>query len=164
MSIRRTIPAVVGLCLLPLLFATAAAQADDKPIVENAARSKFQKIPNLPACITAAVAQGDPSKGASVLIVKGASGCRAPWHFHTPNEQVMMVSGVGRMEMKGEQGVNLRAGGFAYAPVKHVHQFTCVGGPCSFFLHSDGPFDIHYVDQGGNEISTEQALSKRHKT
>jgi len=66
--------------------------------------------------------------------------------------------------MKGEQAVNLRTGGFAYAPVKHVHQFTCVGGPCSFFLHSDGTFDIHHVDQSGNEISTEQALSKRHKT
>ncbi len=96
-------------------------------------------------------------------MVKCTRGCKAPWHFHTPNEQLMMVSGIGRLEMKGEQAVNLRAGGFAYAPIKHVHQFTCVGGPCSFFLHSDGPFDIHYVDQYGTEIPTEQALSKRQK-
>jgi len=68
------------------------------------------------------------------------------------------------LEIKGEQAVNLGTGGVAYAPVKHEHQLTCVGGPCSFFLHSDGTFDIHYVDQSGNEISTEQALSKRHKT
>jgi mannose-6-phosphate isomerase-like protein (cupin superfamily) len=156
MWIRWRIPAAVGLFLLPLLFATAAAQGDDKPIIQNAAPGKFQKIPNLPDCVTAAVEQGDPTKG--------ASGCRVPWHFHTPNEQLMMISGVGRVETKGEQAVNLRAGGFAYAPVKHVHQFTCVGGPCSFFLHSDAPFDIHYVDQSGNEMSTEQALSTRHKT
>ena len=161
---RSKMPAAVGFCFLPLLFTTATAQGDDKPIVQNAAPARFHKIPNLPDCITAAVEQGDPMKGASVLIVKGASGCRAPWHFHTPNEQLMMISGVGRVEMKGEQAVSLRTGGFAYAPVKHVHQFTCVGGPCSFFLHSDAPFDIHYVDQSGNEISTEQALSKRHKT
>lgn len=63
---------------------------------------------------------------------------------------------------EGEHAVNLRTGGFAYAPGKHVHQFTCVGEPCSFFLHSDAPFDIHYVDQSGNEIAVEQALSKRH--
>src|SRR2546425_12036710 len=91
MWIRCKIATAVGLLLLPLPFATAAAQADDKPIVQNAAPGKFQKIPNLPDCITAAVEQGDPTKGASVLIVKGASGCRAPWHFHTPNEQLMMI-------------------------------------------------------------------------
>ena len=94
MWIRWTIPAAVDLFLLPVVFATAAAQADEKPIIQNAAPGKFQKIPNLPACITAAVDQGDPAKGASVLIIKGTRGCRAPWHFHTPNEQLMMISGV----------------------------------------------------------------------
>jgi quercetin dioxygenase-like cupin family protein len=162
MCIHGKLLTAVGFLLLPSVVATASAQQDDKPIVQNTPPGQFQKIPNLPDCITAAVEQGDPTKGASVLLVKGASGCKAPWHFHTPNEQVMMLSGVGRVEMKGEPAVSLRAGGFAYAPVKHVHQFTCVGGPCSFFLHSDAPFDIHYVDQGGNEISSEQALSKRH--
>ena len=72
----------------------------------------------------------------------------------------MMVSGVGRVEMKGQTAVTLRSGGFAYAPAKHVHQFACVSRPCSFFLRSDGPFDIHYVDQNGNEIPPEQALKK----
>jgi len=160
---RGKILTATGLFLLPLLFATALGQGDDKPIVQTTPPGRFQKIPNLPDCITAAVEQGDPTKGASVLMVKGARGCKAPWHFHTANEQLMMVSGVGRVEVKGEQAVNLHTGGFAYAPVRHVHQFTCVGGSCSFFLHSDAPFDIHYVDQSGNEISTEQALSKRHK-
>jgi len=146
MWIRAKIPTALGLCWLPVLFGTVAGQEDDKPIVQNASTSTFQKMPNLPDCITAAVEQGDPTKGASVLIVKGANGCKAPWYFHIPNEQLMMVSGVGRVKVKGEQAVNLRAGGFAYAPVKHVHQFTCVGGPCSFCLHSDARFDIHYVD------------------
>ncbi len=154
---------VMGLLSLPWLVAPASGQQDDKPIVQNTPPEKFQKVPNLPDCITAAVEQGDPAKGASVLLVKGTGGCKAPWHFHTPNEQLMMVSGVGRVERKGEQAVSLRTGGFAYAPPKHVHQFTCVGGPCSFFLHSDAPFDIHYVNQNGNEIPTEQALSKGHK-
>src|SRR2546425_1199767 len=72
MWIRCRIPTAVGLFLLPALCATAAAQGDDKPIVQNAAPGRFQKIPNLPDCITAAVEQGDPTKGASVLLVKGA--------------------------------------------------------------------------------------------
>ena len=152
-----------GVVLLSLMTATAVAQQTDKPVVQNTSPSQFQKNPGLPDCLTLAVERGDPSNGPSILLVKGTKGCSAPWHFHSPNEQLMMVSGTGRMEMKGEPAVNLHSGGFAYAPVKHVHQFTCVGGPCSFFLHSDGPFDIHYVDQNGSEIPAEQVLHKQHK-
>jgi len=143
--------------------ATAVAQQTDKPVAQNTTPTQFQKHPALPDCLTLAVERGDPSSGPSILLVKGTKGCSAPWHFHSPNEQLMMVSGTGRVEMKGEAAVNLHSGGFAYAPVKHVHQFTCVGGPCSFFLHSDGPFDIHYVDQNGTEIPTDQALHRQRK-
>ena len=103
----------LALGLLPLLFTTAQEQQDVKPIVQNTGAVKFQKLPNLPDCITAAVEQGDPANGPSVLVVKGGTGCSAPWHFHTPNEQLMMISGTGRVEMKGEHAVTLRAGGFA---------------------------------------------------
>jgi hypothetical protein len=37
------------------------------------------------------------------------------WHWHTPNEHLMLVSGRARQE-------------------------------CVMYVHSDGPFDIHYVD------------------
>src|SRR2546426_8952571 len=156
MWIRCKIATAVGLLLLPLLFATAAAQADDKPIVQNAAPGRFQKIPNLPDCITAAVERGDPTKSASVLIVKGASGCRAPWHFHTPNEQLMMISGVGRVEMKGEQAVNLRTGGFAHAPLYQVHPVPCGGGPRLFFLPPHRPLCISFMPPRGNRNFTGQ--------
>ena len=42
-------------------------------------------------------------------------------------------------------------------PGKGVHQFTCVLA-CTFFLTSDGAFDIHYVDSEGKEIPPDQAL------
>ena len=158
----RTQCGVVLLSLLAAPAPTAVAQQADKPIVQNTTPAQFQKNPGLPDCLTLAVERGDPSQGASILLVKGTAGCSAPWHFHSPNEQLMMVSGTGRVEMKGEPAVNLHPGGFAYAPMKHVHQFTCVGAPCSFFLHSDGPFDIHYVNSEGDEISPNEALHKQH--
>src|SRR5437660_12928017 len=105
MLIRCKIPAAVGLFFLPLLFTTAPAQGDAKPIVQNAVPGRFQKIPNLPDCITAAVERGDPTKGASVLIVKGTSGCTTPWHFHTPNEPLMTISGAGWATMNDNQAV-----------------------------------------------------------
>ena len=67
MWIRCKIIALTGFALLSLLVPAASGQQDDKPIVQNTAPGKFQKIPNLPDCITAAVEQGDPTKGASVL-------------------------------------------------------------------------------------------------
>ena len=153
-----------GVVLFSLMTAaTAVAQQADKPMAQNTTPAQFQRNPGLPDCLTLAVERGDPSKEASILLVKATTGCKAPWHFHSPNEQLMMVSGTGRVEMKGKAPVNLHAGGFAYAPVKHVHQFTCLGAPCSFFLHSDAPFDIHYVDKDGNEIPADQALNKQHK-
>ena len=61
------------------------------------------------------------------------------------------------MEMKDGKPVTLRAGGFALMPSKHVHRFSCVKS-CTFFVHSDSAFDIHYVDGQGQEISLDEAL------
>src|SRR5437879_7686441 len=82
-----------GVALLSLMTATAVAQQTDKPVVQNTSPSQFQKNPGLPDCLTLAVERGDPSNGPSILLVKGTRGCSAPWHFHSPNEQLMMVSG-----------------------------------------------------------------------
>jgi hypothetical protein len=40
-----------------------------------------------------------------------------------------------------------------------THDFACTAA-CSFFISADGPFDIHYVDDAGTEITPEQALPK----
>src|SRR5437870_942026 len=93
--------AVAAICLLPLALVTATATAQERgtQITQNSAPEQFQKVPNIPDCATAAVQQGDPAKGVSVLLIKGTAGCNVPWHFHTPNEQLMMVSGTGRVQM-----------------------------------------------------------------
>ena len=123
----------------------------------NVADMKFVQFPGMPACSTGSVQSGDPSKGPSVILAKVATGCTFPWHWHTPAETLMIVSGVARVEMKDGKPVTLRAGGFALMPSKHVHRFSCVTS-CAFFVHSDAAFDIHYVDGQGQEISPEEAL------
>jgi len=84
-------------------------------------------------------------------------------HFHTPTEQVVMVSGTARMQMKGDQPQILKAGAFAIAPSRHPHQVTCTSA-CEFYVVSDGPFDVHYIDDGGNEISFELAVKSLGKS
>ena len=51
----------------------------------------------------------------------------------------------------------LGPGDTIYLPGKHHHQFTCVSS-CTFYDVTEGTFDIHYVDKGGNEIKPEEAF------
>src|SRR5205085_298186 len=109
-----------------VLGCAMVAGADDMGVLRNLAENKFELLRGMPTCVTMAVESGDPTKGASVIVFKGTAGCTIPWHWHTPTEQVMIVSGSAKVEMKasGKTAV-LGPGGFAMMPSKHVHQFTC---------------------------------------
>ena len=131
--------------------------AAGEPAAHNMAEMKFGTITALPTCMSGAVQNGDPGKGAFIILVKLATGCSIPWHWHSASEYLMIVSGTGRVEMKDGPSQTLRAGGFALLPAHHVHQFLCKN-KCTFFFYSDGAFDIHYVDAQGTEISPDDAL------
>lgn len=156
----------VGWLLLPMLAAClagatgAAAQATAmQPVINKAATAHFGTLPVLPSCLTFAVESGDPNTGPSVLLAKLAPGCNVPWHWHTPNESVMVVSGAIELQAKGQKAAVLRHGDFGLMPSHHVHFGKAVGAaPCTFFLYSDGAFDIHYVNAAGIEIPMAEAL------
>ena len=152
------------LAVLVLGSTVQPARADDssKMVYAAGATAKFTNMPGLPTCSTLSVLNGDPSKGGSVILVKTATGCVVPWHWHTPTEQLMILSGRGKAEMKDGAPVSLHAGDYLSMPSKGVHQFTCVSA-CTFFLSSDGVFDIHYVDASGKEISPDEALKSKAK-
>lgn len=159
------------LAVCTLLFATLAicpvlvsAQAEGSKMAHaKPASAKFVTFPGLPACSKGSVLNGDPSKGGSVILIKTASGCVVPWHWHTPTEQLMFVAGSGKGEMKDGAPVLLHTGDYLSLVSKSVHQFTCVAA-CTFFLASDAAFDIHYVDKDGKEISSDEALKSKAKT
>ena len=140
----------------------ADGATDAAAMARNVGDQKFDHIPGTPDCMLGTALSGDPGKGAALLMAKFASGCTVPWHWHTPDEHLMLASGVGRVEMKDTKPVVLRSGGYAMMPSKHVHQFTCVSS-CVAFLRTDGVFDMHYVDAGGKEITPDDALKKKKK-
>ena len=136
-----------------------AAQNADQPIVNPAAAAKFGAVPNTPACFTIAVEKGDPTKGPSVILAKFAPGCIAPFHWHTPSETAMIVSGSLETQMQGDKTIVGHRGDFVFLPAHHVHRATCQGAvPCLVFLTSDAAFDIHWVNADGKEISLEEAM------
>ena len=153
----------LAFCLALAPAATAQAQESAPIAGKNVAEMKFVQLPGLPTCAQASVQNGDPSKGPSIILAKMAAGCAFPWHWHTPNENLMIVSGAGRAEMKDGKSVTLRAGGFARMPSKHVHQFACAKA-CMLYVFSDAAFDMHYVDDAGRDISPADALRRVHET
>jgi quercetin dioxygenase-like cupin family protein len=124
---------------------------------QNVSEMKFVTIPGLPTCTTGSVQSGNPTKGPSFILAKAPAGCSVPWHWHTANEHLMLVSGSARLEMKDGKSLTLLAGGFALMPTREVHQFSCLT-ECILYVYSDVAFDIHYVDKSGNEISPADAL------
>ncbi|MDE2234987.1 MAG: cupin domain-containing protein [Gammaproteobacteria bacterium] len=157
---------IVNLLLLmtaALFSSTATAEPMQtvgmQPVALNLSQQKFSPAPGYPACMSMAVLSGNPAKEPSLIVLKFKSGCTVPWHWHTPNEHLMLASGVGKAEMKGGKMVTLKSGGYVLVPAHEVHMFTCKYR-CVLFLSSDGPFDTHYVDATGNEIPPEQALKK----
>ena len=136
-----------------------AQGTEEKAIVSTAAAAKFAAVPNAPDCFTVAVEKGDPATGPSVMLAKFAPGCVAPWHWHTPSETVMLVSGSLEVQMKDDKAFVAHHGDFLYLPSHHVHRATCQGAaPCMVFLSSDAAFDVHWVDAAGQEIPLETAV------
>ena len=95
------------------LFLSLAGLANGQshPMGQNLADIKFGPVPGLPTCAPGAVQSGDPTKGPSILIGKLAAGCAIPWHWHTPGEHLMMVSGTAKIETKDGKPFTLRAAG-----------------------------------------------------
>ena len=145
--------AVITACLF-------IAHAQDMGVLRKLSENKLAPMAGLPSCIAMAVESGDPSKEPSVIVFKGTARCLIPWHWHTPTEHVMIVSGSAKVEMKGGSSATLGPGGYVMMPSKHVHQFTCTSA-CTAFVNSAGAFDIHYVDASGKEVAPDAALAKK---
>jgi quercetin dioxygenase-like cupin family protein len=158
MSNRRQLCfTILAVSLILSVAGFAQGQTAGQPEGRNMAAMKFVSVPGLPTCAPGSVQSGDPTKGPSIILAKAAAGCSVPWHWHTPNEHLMIVNGVARLEMKDGKPLTLRAGGFAMMPSAHVHQFRCTTA-CALYIYSDAAFDIHYLDKEGKEISPEDAL------
>jgi quercetin dioxygenase-like cupin family protein len=149
----------VYVALFACLFASPLASVAQMPTgYAQATASKFVNLPVIPSCMTVSVQEGDPAKTAIILLAKFKAGCDVPWHWHTANERLLIVSGVGRAEMKGApKPLSLKAGDYILMPGKGIHRFSAITN-VELFLLSDAAFDIHYVDPAGKEIPVDAAL------
>jgi quercetin dioxygenase-like cupin family protein len=149
-----------GMAVVTIGLMVGMVRAEEaSPVLAAAKSAKFANLPGLPACLTAAVLKGDPSKEAAVILLKLTTGCVVPWHWHTAAEDLIIVSGTGKLTMQDGTVNTVQTGDYGFLPEKHVHQFACTVN-CMLYDMPQGAFDIHYVNAAGEEIPAEQALGK----
>lgn len=156
---KRMRALLIMLGAVAALGVVAPTQAKDteEMIALNPKTLKFTPIPDMPACASAAILRGNPRWGAAWVLLKLASGCRVPWHWHTANETLVVISGRGTVAMKDGPPLQFVPGAYASLPSHHMHQASC-SRECLLFNGADAAFDVHYVDPSGEEISLEEAL------
>jgi hypothetical protein len=132
-----------------VLFTAGAALAQGPAMGTLVPLPLVQFLPDSDVkCLSSAIEAGNPATGPSTLILKAPSGCVVPWHSHTAQEQVLMISGTIVAEMTGLPTTTLGPGGFAAMPGGMAHQFTCQDTACLMFVTFDGAYDI-YWGKGG---------------
>jgi quercetin dioxygenase-like cupin family protein len=96
-----------------------------------------------PACLKVARENGDPDIGASTFLLEAPSGCVVPAHYHTAEEELMVVRGDVLTGMDGMPETTMGPGGFAMMPSKATHWFTCKSKvTCLMFVTFDRKYDI----------------------
>jgi quercetin dioxygenase-like cupin family protein len=150
---------VIVLGAVAALGPSVPAHAEDaeKMVALDPQKLEFITVPDMPACATAGILRGNPRSGPAWVLLKLASGCRVPWHWHTANESLVVISGRGTLAMKGGPPLRFTPGAYTSLPSHHVHQASC-SRSCLLFNTADAAFDIHYVNASGEEISASKAL------
>ncbi len=153
---------LVPLAAVAAIAAPTAVRGEDM-IIRSPGALKFAAIPNMPPCASAAILRGNPRTGPAWVLLKLDSGCRVPWHWHTANETLVVISGQGTLATKDGPTLRFAPGAYAELPSNHAHQASCARA-CLLFNGADGAFDIHYVDASGAEIPLAEALRASKKT
>jgi quercetin dioxygenase-like cupin family protein len=131
--------------LLLGIASLSQSQSKSHGVVRPLSEVKFEQDDDV-KCLASTVESGDPAKGPSTIILKAPPNCLVPWHYHTAEEQLIVVEGNVRTEMDGMPQRALGPGGFAAMPSKAKHQFSCQSKTaCVMFVTFDRTYDIFWL-------------------
>jgi quercetin dioxygenase-like cupin family protein len=148
---KMTVVMVLGLGAgIAVAFVDArmsAAQQAKQGVVKPLAEVKFDPDDDV-KCLHGVVENGNPDTGPSTFLLKATPGCVVAPHYHSAEEQLIVVNGDVSTGMQGMRDTVLSAGGFAMMPGKMTHWFTCTNGSkdgCLMFVRFDQKYDIVWV-------------------
>jgi len=145
---RRAAKLLLG--FVPLVILLVAVGASSRAQGQNSPHGTVTPLASAnlvfdgqPACLKVARENGDPDLGPSTFLLEAPSGCVVPAHYHTAEEQLMVIRGNVLTGMDGMAEATLGPGGFAMMPSKAMHWFTCKSkDTCLMFVTFDRKYDI----------------------
>jgi quercetin dioxygenase-like cupin family protein len=144
-SSRRCKQLTLFFASILVLAATLSGQGTKSGIVRQLSDVNFPPDDD-PKCLRFSLENGDLKTGPSTAIMKAAPNCVVPPHYHTAEEQLIIVKGNVSTGMQGMPDTLLGPGGFAMMPSKQIHWFTCTAKEeCLMFVTFDAPYDIVWV-------------------
>jgi quercetin dioxygenase-like cupin family protein len=134
-----------GLLLALTLSAQAPESSAKAGIVRQLSDVKFPPGDG-PDCLQFVLENGDLKTGPTTAIMKATPNCVVPPHYHTAEEQLIIVKGYVSTGMEGMKDTVLGPGGFAMMPSKAPHWFTCTAKEeCLMFVTFDRAYDIAWL-------------------
>src|ERR1700732_2812914 len=125
--------------MIGILGAAPAGISDG--VVRPLSGVKFEQDEDI-KCLRFSLESGNPRTGPSTDILSAPAKCTVPWHYHTAEEQFVVIRGSVVTEMDGIQSSTLGAGGFALMPSKKHHRFFCDSDSgCLMVVAFDRPYD-----------------------
>jgi len=138
---------IVSLLFVVTLTAQAPNAGAKSGIVRQLSEVRFPAGEG-PDCLQFFLENGDMKTGPSTAIMKAKPNCVVPPHYHSAEEQLIIVKGNVSTGMEGMQDSVLGPGGFAMMPSKQPHWFTCSGKEeCLMFVTFDRAYDIVWLKQ-----------------
>jgi|SRR5579864_532344 len=143
----------MGKCLCVASFAlvfvvvstSLSSQEQHHGIVRPLSDVKFEPDDDV-KCLDSTLENGDPVRGASTFILRALPNCMVPLHYHTAEEQLIVVRGDVETGMDGVTPRVLQAGGFAMMLSKEKHWFSCKSKDGRLmFVTFDRAYDIFWV-------------------
>lgn len=145
---KRQLAGTLVACIAVFASGTTLAERSATGIVKPLQSVQFLQDNDV-KCLSSAVEAGDPTAGHSTWILKAPSGCVVPWHSHTAEEQLIVISGAVLAEMIDHPPTRLGPGGFAMMASDMPHQFSCQGkSTCLMVVAFDRPYDIRWGKGG----------------
>jgi len=147
LSGRRAATLLMGIvtALIPCTALAVSAQAPKSGFARPLAEVNFPQGHG-PDCLQFSLENGDMKTGPSTAIMKATPNCVIPAHYHTAEEQLIIVRGEVSTGMEGMKDTLLGPGGFAMMASKQVHWFTCTAKEeCLMFVTFDRAYDIVWV-------------------
>src|ERR1700722_11302633 len=142
--VRLGIPAALCVAVVGTADPATGAETPQHAVtpLENAPFVQDEDV----KCLQGALENGNPDTGPSTFLLKAPAGCRVAAHYHTAEEQLIVIQGSVLTGMKGMRSVVLTAGGIAVMPAKAVHWFSCSGQhPCLMAVTFNQKYDIVWV-------------------